>query len=235
MPRTNIDYSKTIIYKICCKDLNIADIYVGHTTDFKKRKYCHKSNYYNINKKYDYNLKVYQFIRANGDWENWDMIEIEKYNAIDSYDAKKRERYWIEELKASLNARIPSRTQNEYYKDNIEDIKKYKSNYRENKKEFIAKQKKIFYETNKDKINQINKEYHEKNKNIINKKTKEYYDKNKDIINEKITCECGCKILKRCLRKHKQTKKHINLVSQLIKSSIMILNKAPEYLQITDK
>jgi hypothetical protein len=25
-----------------------------------------------------YNLKLYQIIRANGGWDNWDMIEIEK-------------------------------------------------------------------------------------------------------------------------------------------------------------
>ena len=51
MPLTNIDFSKTIMYKICCKNLNIIDIYVGHTTDFKKRKYCHKSDCNNIKKK----------------------------------------------------------------------------------------------------------------------------------------------------------------------------------------
>ena len=44
MPRKPIDYSKTISYKIVCNDLSITDCYVGHTTDFTKRKSHHKSD-----------------------------------------------------------------------------------------------------------------------------------------------------------------------------------------------
>jgi hypothetical protein len=42
MPKKLIDYSKTIIYKIVCNDLNIKDVYVGHTTNFIKSKALHK-------------------------------------------------------------------------------------------------------------------------------------------------------------------------------------------------
>ena len=38
MPKDIINYSSTIIYKIVCKDLNVKDIYIGHTTNFIKRK-----------------------------------------------------------------------------------------------------------------------------------------------------------------------------------------------------
>jgi hypothetical protein len=34
MPKQPMDYSKTIVYKICCKDVDVKDVYVGHTTDF---------------------------------------------------------------------------------------------------------------------------------------------------------------------------------------------------------
>ena len=37
MPKTPIDYSKTIIYKVCSKDLTINDCYVGSTNDFDRR------------------------------------------------------------------------------------------------------------------------------------------------------------------------------------------------------
>jgi hypothetical protein len=33
MTKKNIDYSKTMIYKIVCKDFNVSDLYVGHTTN----------------------------------------------------------------------------------------------------------------------------------------------------------------------------------------------------------
>ena len=38
MPKINCEYSKTVIYKIVCNDINITDCYIGHTTAFSKRK-----------------------------------------------------------------------------------------------------------------------------------------------------------------------------------------------------
>ena len=62
MPKNIIDYTKTIIYKICCKDPLVKDIYVGSTTNFIKRKNNHKTRCFNNNSK-DYNMYVYEFIR----------------------------------------------------------------------------------------------------------------------------------------------------------------------------
>ena len=83
MPKTPINYSKTIIYRIVCKNPEVKDCYVGSTTDFKSRKRMHKKccNYETIK---GYNIKVYQFIREHNGWENWEMLEIEKYNAKDN-------------------------------------------------------------------------------------------------------------------------------------------------------
>ena len=44
MPKQFIDSTKTIIYKIVCDDLNITDVYLGHTTNFINRKAKHKAN-----------------------------------------------------------------------------------------------------------------------------------------------------------------------------------------------
>ena len=127
MPKEIINYSVTIIYKIVCKDLNITDVYVGHTTNFIKRKQYHKKNCKNPNSKH-HNLKVYLTIRHNGNWENWDMIEIEKFNCNDRNEASARERYWYETLQAKLNMRNPNSTRKESCKK-----------YRENNKEKIHK------------------------------------------------------------------------------------------------
>ena len=43
MPKTPIDFSKSIIYKIQHKT-NKTLLYIGRTTDFIKRKYTHKTN-----------------------------------------------------------------------------------------------------------------------------------------------------------------------------------------------
>ena len=59
------NYANTVIYKICCKNTDITDIYVGHTTDLIKRRYSHKTRCCNPNDdKYYYH--VYEFIRNNG-------------------------------------------------------------------------------------------------------------------------------------------------------------------------
>ena len=49
-------FSKTIIYKICCKDSYIKDTYVGHTTNLKSRERSHRTNCTNT-KNESYNLK----------------------------------------------------------------------------------------------------------------------------------------------------------------------------------
>ena len=65
MPKVNVNYENTVIYKIVCNDLNITDCYVGSTTDFTTRKSHHKSS---CNNETDsrYHLKVYKMIRDNG-------------------------------------------------------------------------------------------------------------------------------------------------------------------------
>jgi hypothetical protein len=99
MPKVEMDYSQTIIYKICCKDPNITDIYIGHTTNFIQRKHNHKTNCCN-NVSKNHNLNVYKFIRNNGGWENWSMIQIEIFSCNNSQEALIRERFWIETLKS---------------------------------------------------------------------------------------------------------------------------------------
>ena len=139
-----MDYSKTIIYKIVSNDLNINDVYVGHTTNFIKRKAHHKSRCNNINDKC-YNLKVYKTIRENGNWDNWNMIEIEKYPCNDINEACARERYYYELLNAKLNIKYPGRNQQEYQK-------LYKQEYYEDNKDKIKDKVKKYREDNKDKI-----------------------------------------------------------------------------------
>ena len=174
MPKVPMDYSKTVIYKIVCKDVDIKECYVGQTTSFDKRKSHHKSDCNNVNGKY-YNLYVYQFIREYNGWDNWSMIEIEKFNAIDKLDANKRERYWIETLQSTLNKYLPTRTKKEYYEENKEQIKEY---YEQNKEQ-IKEQKKQYREQNKEQISKQKKQYCEQHKEQIKEYKKIWYQKKK--------------------------------------------------------
>ena len=103
MEKRHVDYSNTIIYKICCKDKSITDLYVGHTTNFEARKRIHK----NVCKNLKNNTKIYKTIRENGGWNNWDMLEIEKCSFNSFKEAKMREQYYYEELNATLNSVPP--------------------------------------------------------------------------------------------------------------------------------
>ncbi len=71
MPRLPINYEKRHVYNIVSNDLNITECYGGHTTDFKSRRGNHKTRCNNENDK-RYNNKLYQFIRNNGGWNNFD-------------------------------------------------------------------------------------------------------------------------------------------------------------------
>jgi hypothetical protein len=110
MPKDAIDYSNTIIYKIFCKDKQVTDTYVGHTTNFTKRKGMHKAS---CNSGRD--LKIYNIIRANGGWDNWEMIEIAKYDCKDSTEARIKEQEHYDLLNASLNINPPYVNPKNYY------------------------------------------------------------------------------------------------------------------------
>ena len=152
MPRCNVDYSKIIIYKLCCNDTNISQCYVGQTTNFKNRKNAHKKVCNNINGK-RYDTYLYQFIRDNGGWNNWDMIPIEIYPCENSIQSKIREQYWKDNLKAELNI-------NKCY-SGVNDFNCDKATYH-----------KLYIEANKDEIIEKHKIYRENNKELISEKKK---------------------------------------------------------------
>tara|TARA_R110002020_G_scaffold128969_2_gene288997 strand:+ start:1564 stop:2274 length:711 start_codon:yes stop_codon:yes gene_type:complete len=221
-----VDYSKGLIYKLCCKDPTITDIYIGSTTNMRNRKNRHKNACNNPNTK-DYNYKVYQTIREFGGFDNWDMILVEYVNATSKQELEKEERVVIELLKPNLNSSIPTRTNKEYRKDNKEKIseikkiynQKYKQQiktwkalwYEENKEKILEKNK-IYYKENKEKFKEKQKEYREENKEQIKEKAKQYSEQNKKKIKErekiKVKCEfCECLIKKYGLKIHQKTVK----------------------------
>ena len=106
MPKTEIDYSNTIIYKITCKDANVKDVYVGHTTNFVQRKHAHKQSCTN-DKSPNYKCKLYEVIRNNGGWSNWQMEIINFLNCHDHYEARQKEQEYFISLHATLNSIEP--------------------------------------------------------------------------------------------------------------------------------
>ena len=232
MPKIPADYSKTVIYKLCCLDPSINEIYIGHTTNFTKRKNQHKIS---INNEKN-NSHVYQFIREHGGWENWKMIQINETSCKSKREAEALEHYWIEQLGASLNSQMPHamcKEQPEIYKHNwYEEKKDYildkkKKNYQENKEEILEKQK-VYKENNEEKIKEYQKEYQEKNKDNISVKNKIYRETHKEELAEKnklwreshkeeikekqkeiFVCDCGHSYTFGNRNRHLQSKNHV--------------------------
>ena len=79
------------IYKLACKNPSIKEIYVGSTKNLRVRKSQHKHHCNNNN-----DFMVYQFIRNNGGFNNFDIIQLEQV-----------------EFNTSLNQTIPNRSHTE--------------------------------------------------------------------------------------------------------------------------
>ena len=197
MPRLSIDYSRTFFYKICCKNTDIQDVYVGHTTNWYNRLYTHKTKCNKENNE-AYNLPVYIFIRNNGGWDNFEMVLIEEYSCENKLYATQRERYWVETLHATLNSYIPSRTKKEYYEENKEYLQEKKKEYNEENREEITEKRKIHYDVNRERLLEEKKDYYEENREKILEKKK-----------ETIVCECGVEVNKSHLARHRRTTKHL--------------------------
>ncbi len=187
-----VDYSKTFIYKLCCRDPTITDIYVGQSTDFKSRNKSHKTCCHNINSK-KYNQYNYRFIREHGGYDNWIMIKLYDYPCENKRQAEAKECESMIELNATLNTYKPFITEEE-------------------KKEYDKQYKKIWYNENKTEISEKRKVIYENNKTEILEKEKVKYQNNKTKILEKakikVKCEfCGFELNKSSLRQHQKTQK----------------------------
>ena len=228
MPRSPTDYSKTSIYKLVHKeDYDNQNIYIGTTTNFRKRKNEHKSRIQKIGNEH-YNQQKYVFIRENGGWDMWDMIEIEKYSCNDKREAETRERYWIDYYKSNLNRYIPTRSMNEWHKDNKESRSLKCKEYNEKNREHLKLKKREYYENNKETHLLKSREYAQRNKEKtqeyqvnyrkvksqeLKEYKKQYYQENKERTLEKVKCECGMSVGKSHLSKHQKTAKHLQLLN----------------------
>jgi len=128
------DFSKTIIYKIVHKDdPDNYECYVGYSTYFSNRKSCHKVACNNSNSS-KYNMNLYQYIRENGGWDNFIMLEIEKYPCNDDKEARSKERVWFDKIKPKLNFETPNRNKKEYHSEWVIKNRDYLNEKRTNNK-----------------------------------------------------------------------------------------------------
>lgn len=114
---------KTFIYRIFCKDDNIKDCYIGQTKDIQSRIRQHKC------KCKKSNIKIYEFIRTNGNWDNWTYEILEECECEDNTQSHLVEQKWYDLLQPSLNFQRPAQTlfeqHNKWKNNNKDHIKEY--------------------------------------------------------------------------------------------------------------
>jgi len=192
-----------VFYKFVCLNDDVDSCYVGSTGNFKKRKSSHKQNCQNESRK-EYNIKLYQTIRENGGWDNWNMIQIGTKGQITKREAEQIEEEYRKELKADINQKRAFRTEEERKKDDIERYHNNKEYIKEYRKEYI----KEYRENNRDKILEQKKQYYDNNKEKKIEYQKKYRQNNREKIYEKVKCECGNIVTRKGLSQHKKTMIH---------------------------
>ncbi len=185
-----VDYNKSLMYKIVCKDTNIKNVYIGSTTSFKHRKSQHKYTCNNENDKH-YNHNVYKFIRDNGGWNNFDMVLIDYTPCNTKLQLHKLERQYIEKIDNDLllNKQLPTRKKEDYdkewYENNKETLKEKQKKYRTENKETLKKKQKEYYQDNKKKCKESFKKYYHNNKKKVSENLKKARENYKEIIRNK--------------------------------------------------
>ena len=188
MTKTAPKYARSCIYKLCCNDPTITDIYIGSTTNMRLRKHGHKISCTTPGNKL-YNFYVYRFIRDNGGWENWSMIMLELYECNTKQELLRRERYYVELLKATLNTNMPSRTRHEHYEDN---------------KQELNEKSKQYYKDHKEERQQYNRKHYRQN--TAHKRLQRLKN---TYLKDKYMCECGHLYRYDHKPRHRRSKQHI--------------------------
>ena len=201
------DYKNSVIYRIYCKNPDITECYIGSTKCFEDRFYTHKSA---CNTKHNkiHNLYLYQFIRENGGWNNFDREILEYYPCKDEEELKLKEQEYISKFKPTLN------TNNAYTSEEV-------------KKEQIQKSRKKYRETGKAKEKE--RKYTEKLMNDPEKYQKKLKNKSEWGKKPKFCEVCNLSTTNNMWYSHKKSKEHLNNLKD--KSLI----KYDEYNQILEK
>jgi len=212
------DYSKSVIYTIRSRH----NIYVGSTTDFRSRKKQHKSSLTNENCK-AYNFKLYKTVRQNAG--EWDMKPHSIFPCVSKLELTIEEERIRQLLTADMNSHscgsglAKSEYEKQYREQHRDEITEYNKQYREQHRDEICEQKKQYNEQHRDEIKEKKKQYREQHREEICEKKKQYYEQNRDEIKEKnrqkVTCECGCDVVKYNLSRHRKSPKHFLLMEKL--------------------
>jgi len=187
--------SKSYIY--CIKDKEDTSVlYIGSTTDVKKRIAKHKNSCFNESST-KYNYPIYKYIRSIG-WNNIEFEVLLEFKVDGCFSKEIVEQFYINDFKPEYNEHLAygfvryteegvrklQEYHREYYEQNKDKIKERTKQYRERNTEYYREYKKEYYDNNKEYFREKNKQYRENNKEYLREKNKEYRENNKEYLRE---------------------------------------------------
>ena len=170
-----VNYQLGKIYKIV--DNTNGNIYIGSTCEptLSRRLAQHKATYNQYVKGNSTFVTSFEILK-NGSYE---IVLIESYPCNSKDELHSREKFYIEN-NTCVNKYIPTRTKNEYYEANKEQIREYQKQYNETNKEHRQEYYRQYNEQNKGRIQEYYKQWYEENKERLREYQKQYNETNKE-------------------------------------------------------
>lgn len=144
-------------YRIYSKNPDVTECYIGSTKDFHTRIIGHKSMCNNKNSRH-YNTKIYEYMRNNGGFEEFEIeiIDIIKFSKSDRLS---HERKLMELFGATLNSILPIISSEEQRQKYIKNGTQYRQTHVEQIRVYNSTYMKEYRLNNADKINERKRQY----------------------------------------------------------------------------
>lgn len=170
-------YKNGKIYKLVN---NVDDeFYVGSTClPLAKRIYNHKNEARHTPR------PVHMHMNDIG-WDNVSIVLVEEYECNNKMELERRERYWIETLKPSLNKVVPTRTTKEWCAENRDRLREAKEKWRDNNRDKVNEMNRKSYAKNVEQQRARKAKYVAENKDKERERHAKYYSENIDKIQQK--------------------------------------------------
>ena len=194
MDITGNSYHRSVIYKICSKNLSIMDCYIGATKNLSNRVGQH---FYSCNGALKKHYKLYKFINSHGGLDEFHIIPLKYVKVENKKELDVKEAEFIEKYKPTLNHVKVGRTVKQYKLDNKEKIKmiNHKS-YIKNRTKNIEKKRKKYQEHRLERIEKQRIYYINNKENVL--KSRKFH----------VVCLCGKLIQKQNKKRHFSTAQH---------------------------
>ena len=194
-----VNYANGKIYRIVCNTTGLQ--YIGSTTrPLSERLNEHKNDYRRFqNNEHNY-VTSFEILKNN----NYEIVLIENVACNNKEELHRQERYYIEKM-TCINKVVPQRTKKEYTEDHKEKFEKYHQDY---------------YRNNIDTLNIYHSQYRLQNREIIREKNRKFYQNNPEKYKEyrqknTFTCICGLCIQTASKSRHLKSKKHLAYLESL--------------------